>query len=118
MSKNCKQVQSRFFCTKCGKEGLPVYRKMGQERKSGHLKKLYCLYCGEETNHCEIKDSGKYTYEDFEQEFKMGRFIEGKREALEDCLNCSKENCPFNLNGKCWNANNSIQCSHKPKESE
>ena len=52
----------------------------------------------------------------FEQEFKMGRFVDGKREAIEDCINCSKDNCPFNLNGKCWNANNSVQCSHKPKE--
>ena len=55
MGKFYKTVMSEFYCTQCGKKGIPVYRKKGQERKAGHLKKLYCLYCNMETNHVEIK---------------------------------------------------------------
>lgn len=105
---------SRFFCTKCGNEGLPIWRKKGQERKAGHLKKLYCLHCKEEVNHVEIKTAGNYTLDDFNQEFTLGRFLNGDRIPLDKLYLCSKKKCPFNCNGKCWNANNSHHCIHKP----
>lgn len=106
--------ESKFYCTCCGKQGIPVRRKMGQERKAGHLKKLYCLFCNEETNHAEIKNEGNYTYEDFREEFEAGRFVEGNRTSIEDLLQCSKTNCPFNKNGKCWNSNKSEACGYRP----
>lgn len=109
---------SHFYCTKCGKEGIPVARKKGQERKSGHLKKLYCIYCQEEVNHVEVKMSGEYSYEDFLEEFNAGRFKDGNRDNIQDLLECSKIDCPFNKNGKCWNANNSAQCKYKPNDKE
>ena len=28
--------QSRFFCTECGNEGLPIMRPKGQMREPGH----------------------------------------------------------------------------------
>lgn len=111
-----KMTQSRFFCTQCGKEGLPVMRKVGHQREPGHLKKLYCIYCGEQVNHVEIKETGSYTEEDFKREFKLGRFKDGQREEKKDLLKCSNTSCPFNVNGKCWNSNNSNECRHKPKE--
>lgn len=113
-----QQCQSRFFCTKCGKEGISISRKKGSLRESGHLKKLYCIYCQEEVNHAEIRDNGSYTYDDFLEEFKSGRFIEGQREKIGNLFYCSCQDCPFNKNGKCWNANNSSECKHKPKEEE
>jgi hypothetical protein len=72
---------SRFFCVCCGREGIPIQRKKGQEREAGHLKKLYCLYCGKECNFCEIKEySYSYTYQDFLLEFNNGNFSkEGER---------------------------------------
>lgn len=116
MGKNYKMSQSRFFCTQCGKEGIPVQRKQGQMREAGHLKKLYCLFCGVETNHAEVREIGGYTYEDFQEEFNMGRFKEdGTREKIDELWGCSNTTCPFNRNGKCWNANNSADCKYKPK---
>ena len=107
-----KMTQSRFFCTRCGREGLPLMRKQGQQREAGHLKKLYCIYCGKEVNHAEVREIGGYTEEDFRREFEMGRFTEeGQRETLLDCTNY---NCPFNKNGKCWNSNRSNNCGHRP----
>ena len=70
---------SDFYCTCCGHKGIPVIRKIGAERESGHLKKLFCLYCQEERNMVEIKNKGKYTLEDFEIEYNEGNFINGER---------------------------------------
>ena len=67
---------SDFYCTKCGMKGIPVFRKKGQEREPGHLKKLYCIYCQEETNMAEIASRGKYTLDDFLIEYEHGNFTE------------------------------------------
>ena len=70
---------SDFYCTCCGRKGIPIIRTVGKEKEPGHLKKLYCLYCGEEKNMVEIKPNGKYTLLDFEIEYKNGNFKEGER---------------------------------------
>ena len=116
MKKNYQMTQSRFFCTKCGREGLPVKRKKGQQREGGHLKKLYCIYCGEEVNHAEIREIGGYNIDDFKKEYNLGRFVNGNRIAIKDLLDCSCNSCPFNINGKCWNSNWSNDCGHRVKE--
>lgn len=119
MAKKQKMMTSDFYCTKCGRKGVPVARKQGQLREPGHLKKLYCLYCKEEVNHAEIREIGGYTYEDFLEEFEAGRFIDGQRQSIPELLSCSCLSCEYNKDGKCWNSNNSLQCGHKPvKEGE
>lgn len=65
---------SNFYCTCCGRKGIPILRKIGKEKEPGHLKKLYCLYCGREVNHVEIKPNGKYTLNDFNIEYQYGNF--------------------------------------------
>lgn len=108
---NIKGYQmSRFFCTECGKEGLPVFRNNGQKRKGGHLKKLYCPHCRKELNFVEIKDS--YTIDDFKEEFKLGRFVDGNRTEVKDLKSC-KRKCPFNKDGKCWNSNETEKCEER-----
>lgn len=107
---------SEFYCVQCGNKGIPVVRKSGQYREGGHLKNLYCLNCGTETNHCEIRPFGKYSYDDFQKEFQLGRFVNGKRISCNELLGCTKVDCPYNVNNKCWNANNSYECRHKRKD--
>ena len=71
---------SEFYCVFCGKKGIPVFRKAGQGREAGHLKKLYCLNCNRETNHAEVRPYGKYNLSDFYKEFTWGNFDdEGNR---------------------------------------
>lgn len=70
---------SDFYCTYCGHKGIPVIRKVGAERESGHLKKLFCLYCQQERNMVEIRNKGKYTLETFEIEYNGGNFVNGER---------------------------------------
>ena len=104
---------SEFYCTQCGNNGIPIARKVGSQREAGHLKKLYCPYCKEETNHAEIRPFGAYNYEDFEREFKLGRFVNGLRVPIDECLTCSKRDCDYNVNGKCWNCRENFNCGHR-----
>lgn len=104
---------SEFYCTACGKRGIPIARKPGQQREAGHLKKLFCLYCGKETNHAEVRPFGSYSREDFEEEFRLGRFIDGNRIPVADLMTCSKIQCEYNKHGKCWNSNHSYKCGHR-----
>ena len=67
---------NEFYCTQCGSRGIPVVRKKGAEREAGHLKKLFCLHCGCETNHVECREWDGYTHEDFLYEFFGGNFTE------------------------------------------
>ncbi len=78
-----KMTTSEFYCTKCGKKGIPIQRNAGQEREPGHLKKLYCIYCGEAINMVEVRSfGGKYTLRDFRDEFELGNFDEGGNRKL------------------------------------
>ena len=65
---------SDFYCTKCGKKGIPIARKVGHEREAGHLKKLYCLYCKQEWNHVECKMFSHYNHDDFIKEYTYNNF--------------------------------------------
>ena len=111
-----KNMQSRFFCTECGREGIPISRKQNAQRESGHLKKLYCIFCKKENNHAEVKEIGGYTEEDFKQEFILGRFKEGLREPINKLAECTNKKCTYNINQKCWNANHSYYCRHRERE--
>lgn len=79
-TKKQEHTTSDFYCTKCGKKGIPIIRRAGQQREVGHLKSLFCLNCGKEQNHAEVRSFGSYTYKDFLLEYNNGNFDEnGKR---------------------------------------
>lgn len=115
MAKNKHQNMtiSRFFCTECGNEGISIMRKEGSQREAGHLKKLFCICCGHETNHSEVQAHGSYTPDSFREEFELGRFIDGQRIPVADLLSCSKTDCCYNRDGKCWNSNHSYKCKYR-----
>ena len=70
---------SDFYCTCCGKKGMPAPRKMSKQREVGHLKKMYCIYCKMETNHREIRPFDyDYTKEDLLEDIKNGVY-EGRQ---------------------------------------
>ena len=73
---NSLQYISDFYCTQCGALGLPVVRSAKHTREPGHLKKLYCPRCRIQQNMVEVRPFGRYTYEDFQIEFKYGNFNE------------------------------------------
>lgn len=77
--KRAKGNISNFYCTCCGNKGIPIFRQVGKEREGGHLKKLFCPWCGEKKNMVEVKPNGKYGYNDFKIEFIGGNFQEGER---------------------------------------
>lgn len=66
-----------FYCTCCGKRGIPIVRNEGRGRELGHLKKLYCLNCRADKNFVEVSpNSFKYSYQDFLFEYQNGNFTE------------------------------------------
>ena len=69
-------LNSEFYCTRCGRKGIPLPRKSGSEREAGHLKKLYCIHCREEINHAECKPFSHYTHDDFLLEYNNNNFDE------------------------------------------
>lgn len=66
-------IQSRMFCTNCGKENISIWRT-GNAREAGHLKKLWCPWCQEEHNAVECKEFTKYDVSDFNFEYNNGNF--------------------------------------------
>lgn len=67
-------TDNEFYCVICGSRGIPVVRRRGKEREAGHLKKLFCLTCQQETNHAECRPWSGYTKEDFDIEYKYHNF--------------------------------------------
>lgn len=113
MAANEGLTTSDFYCTECGNKGIPIMRRPGGQREAGHLKNLYCIHCRKETNHAEIRPFGSYTYEDFEMEFRLGRFVQGKKTAIADLPICKEHSCEYCVNGRCWNTNGSYICEHR-----
>ena len=118
MAKNKASITSEFYCTECGSKGIPIARKIGTKKEPGHLKKIYCLKCKKETNHAEVRPYGSYDYEDFLEEYSLGRFFEGKKIHVMNLMSCSNNDCLCNKHGKCWNSNYSFQCFHRLHKTE
>ena len=74
---NTKFTISNFYCTKCGKKGMSLPRKIGKNREAGHLKKIYCINCKKDWNHVEVRDmTSDYNLEDFLLEMNYNNFDE------------------------------------------
>lgn len=72
---------SRFFCLNCGKEGIPLLRKRGQERKSFHRKKIYCYHCQNTINHIECRSDEDV--KKFKEDFEKGVYVNEAKESLD-----------------------------------
>lgn len=66
---------SDFYCLVCGQKGVPIARRKDSQREEGHLKKIYCCKCKDETNHLERRPFNAETDEEFQELLKqeMGR---------------------------------------------
>lgn len=113
MAKRGNVQISDFYCTKCGNRSIPLARRDGHYREAGHLKKLWCWHCKEEINHAEVRPFGEYNYDDFVEEFVLGRFVNGEKIPVADLKSCGNVSCRYNRDGKCWNSNNSFKCNLK-----
>lgn len=78
---------SRFMCSYCGKEGIPLPRKNGKQRKTFHRKKMYCIHCQNTVNHIECKSDEDVAI--FNQDFKNGVYVNESKESLDFVRNNS-----------------------------
>ena len=67
-------LDHEFYCTCCGKKGIPICRDGRKIKEKGHLKKIYCINCQREVNHVEVVEQSKYNKAVFIDEFKSGNF--------------------------------------------
>lgn len=73
-------VDHDFYCTCCGKKGIPISRDKRKIRECGHLKRIYCIFCNKEVNHVEVIENTKYDKSTFIDEYNSGNFDkEGNR---------------------------------------
>ena len=70
----------KFYCIACGLEGIPLSRKLGQQRGKFHRKKLYCPHCKNTVNHIECKTIEEV--EIFKEEFAKGVYENEAKESL------------------------------------
>lgn len=75
MASKKNTFQTEFFCTRCGHKHS-IHRKDNKRKKSGHLKKLYCIRCKEEVNAVEFGAYSSYTPQDFVKEYLFNNFSE------------------------------------------
>ena len=75
-----KMKNHDFYCLKCGKKGLNVYRRQGHQHGKYHRKKLYCFYCKEEVNHMECRNQAEI--DEFKVAFERGEFIDEAEESI------------------------------------
>ena len=78
-------TEHSFYCIKCGNKGIPLMRRQSLQHEKMHRKKLYCLYCKEEVNHVECKDSEEV--ETFKLNFKNGVYINEAEESISHVRN-------------------------------
>lgn len=71
-SRNAVEMHN-FFCINCGKQGIPVWRKIGCRRAKNHRKALYCTNCKMTINHIEV--TTKQEAEQFKLDFERGKFL-------------------------------------------
>lgn len=79
--------QHDFYCIKCGKQGIPVWRKKSKRREPFHRKILYCANCRIAINHVEIVTEDEA--EQFKKDFADGKY---KTEAAEQLVYASQLN--------------------------
>lgn len=70
----------KFFCIKCGNEGIPLMRKQGHQHGRFHRKKIYCPNCKVTINHVECKNMEDV--EKFKADFAEGVFLDEVEESL------------------------------------
>lgn len=110
-------IDNEFYCCKCGNKGFSIPRKKGKQREAGHLKKLWCLNCKQETNHAECKPFTKYDYSDFMLEFTYNNFDENQKRIMPYGLFRAKlHNEGVDINAEKESFNNYVRGSGSWKE--
>ena len=72
--------EHKFFCLNCGRPGIPIRRKLGQQHEAFHRKKLYCPWCKVTINHIECRNDEEV--QEFLERFQKGEYQDEAKESL------------------------------------
>ena len=70
-----------FWCIKCGKQTIPIQRKVNHQHSKHHRKKLWCWNCKCDINCVECRNDEEV--EEFKEKFNAGEFKEELTQSLE-----------------------------------
>lgn len=73
----------RFFCMKCGNEGMPLARRHGRLHEKFHRKQLWCYHCKVLINHIECRND--LEIKEFKENFAKGVYKNESKESLSHC---------------------------------
>ena len=59
LMKRQKYVISYFICPECGKS-FPLPRKRSKKRDKGHIKDLFCVFCGKVVKTTEVREGDAF----------------------------------------------------------
>lgn len=76
-----RTVEHTFWCLNCGREGIPLPRKISHLHAPHHRKKMYCPWCKAVVNHLECKSQKDIL--DFKENFEARLYQEEAQESLE-----------------------------------
>ena len=64
----------------------------------------------------EIMGTGAHSVFSFRDSWRFTK--DGKRIPINELMECTKEECEYNKDGKCWNSNYSYECKYRVKKGE
>ena len=70
----------RFFCIQCGRETIPLQRKVCKMKEKFHRKKLYCPWCKMTLNAIECRNEQEV--KEFKELYEKGEFKDEVEESL------------------------------------
>ena len=81
-----KTIESHLYCMACGREGIPIQRKMSSQKEKFHRKKMYCPWCKQTLNFVQIRTNEEL--QEFMEKFEAGEFEEEAKTSLEASKSC------------------------------
>lgn len=74
-------IEHEFYCINCGNKGLPIQRKVENQKEKFHRKRLYCIHCKQVYNMIECRNEEEVL--EFKENFAKGEYADEAKEFVD-----------------------------------
>ena len=74
-------IEHEFYCINCGNKGLPIQRKVENQKEKFHRKRLYCIHCQQVYNMVECRNEDEV--KEFKEDFAKGAYLDEAKEFVD-----------------------------------